>query len=344
MTMQAQRASLPGGRWHFQHGPIDLVIAAEGEPAAVDAAHAAAWGRFQPLLAELVAELPLLRQPVAAAVDNPLRGPVARRMWAACLPLRDAADGFLTPMAAVAGSVAQELIGCYQRPGIRRAWVNNGGDIALHLAPGASARVGLVADLARFDAEALARTATGMLRTDAGFAVDHASPVRGVATSGWRGRSHSLGIADSVTVLAATAAQADVAATVVANAVNLADARIRRAPASSLRDDSDLGDRLVTVDVPPLPPALVQQALDRGLAMARRLQHEGRLQAALLACQGSLARLAPAGMIDIRRIFTQVEDIHHEGGPPPRSRCARRDRGGADQSLRRPLRADTSCR
>jgi hypothetical protein len=129
--------------------------------------------------------------------------------------------------------------------------------------------------------------------------VDHASPVRGVATSGWRGRSHSLGIADSVTVLAATAAQADAAATVVANAVNVAEACIRRAPASSLRDDSDLGERLVTVDVPPLPPALVQQALDSGLTMARHLQRDGLLQAALLACQGSLARLAPAGALEL---------------------------------------------
>jgi hypothetical protein len=124
-------------------------------------------------------------------------------------------------------------------------------------------------------------------------------PVRGVATSGWRGRSLSLGIADSVTVLAATAAMADAAATVIANAVNLDDARIRRAPASSLRDDSDLGERLVTVDVPPLPPALVQQALDGGLAMARRLQAAGLIHAALLACQGSLARLAPAGHLEL---------------------------------------------
>ena len=34
-------------------------------------------------------------------------------------------------------------------------------------------------------------------------------PHRGVATSGWRGRSHSLGIADSVTVVARNAAAAD---------------------------------------------------------------------------------------------------------------------------------------
>ncbi|MES2714865.1 MAG: UPF0280 family protein [Pseudomonadota bacterium] len=295
----AQRAPLPGGRWHFQQGPIDIVVSAEGEPAALDAAHAAAWVRFQPLLADLVAELPALRQPVAADGGNPLQGAVARRMWAACAPLRAAAQGFITPMAAVAGAVAQELIAHYQRPGITRAWVNNGGDIALHLAAGQSAQVGLFADLARFDGSALARTAAGSLRTDAGFSLCHADPVRGVATSGWRGRSQSLGIADSVTVLATTAAQADAAATVIANAVNLDDARIRRAPASSRRDDSDLGERLVTVDVPALPAALVQQALQAGLDVALGLQQQGHIHAALLACQGSLARLAPAGALEL---------------------------------------------
>ncbi len=291
MAMAAQRALLPGGRWHFQHGPIDIVIDADGDSAAVQAAHAAAWARFQPLLPELVAELPLLRRPVVAGGANPLQGPVARRMWAACAPLRAAAQGFITPMAAVAGAVAQELIGAYQRPGITRAWVNNGGDIALHLALGASARVGLFADLSRFGADALARTAAGLLRTDAGFAVLHADPVRGVATSGWRGRSHSRGIADSVTVLAATAAMADAAATVIANAVDVDEACIQRAPASSLRDDSDLGERLVTVAVPPLPAALVQLAVQLGLACARSLQQRGLVHAALLVCQGSLARL-----------------------------------------------------
>jgi ApbE superfamily uncharacterized protein (UPF0280 family) len=296
----AQRARLPGGRWHFQHGPIDLVIGAEGEPAAVLAAHAAAWARFETVLVELVAELPALRQPVAAGAGadpvadsaaNPLRGAIARSMWTACAPLRAEAQGFITPMAAVAGAVAQALIGTYQRPCITRAWVNNGGDIALHLAPGQQARVGLFADLGRFDAEMAARTAAGSLRTDAGFTVHAEQPVRGVATSGWRGRSHSRGIADSVTVLAATAAMADAAATVVANAVDADDKAIERRPANQLRDDSDLGERLVTVAVPVLPPAVVQQALQRGQAVARRLQSRGLLHSALLACQGSLVRV-----------------------------------------------------
>ena len=302
----ALRAPLPGGRWHFQHGPIDIVIGADGEPAAVAAALAAAWARFETVLAELVAELPLLRQPVVAspsdpagAAANPLRGVIARRMWAACAPLRAEAQGFITPMAAVAGAVAQELIDHFNRPGVQRAWVNNGGDIALHLAPGSQASVGLLADLSRFDAEAALRTAAGRLRTDAGFTVHAACPVRGVATSGWRGRSHSRGIADSVTVLAASAALADAAATVIANAVDVDDAAIRRRPANRLRDDSDLGKRLVTVAVPPLAAAQVQHALQRGQAVAQRLQARGLVHAALLVCQGSLARVQPAAALEL---------------------------------------------
>ena len=283
----AFRAPLSNHRWHFQHGPIDIVIGADGDAAAVEAAHAAAWQRFQTVLAELVDELPLLRLPVAGPC--PLRGVVARRMWQACRAVR---SGFITSMAAVAGSVADELIVCYQRDGIARAWVNNGGDIALHLAPGQSLRVGLYADLARFDA-ASARDALGAGRgegiaVDGAFEVHSHSPVRGVATSGWRGRSFSLGIADSVTVLARTAAQADAAATVVANAVNLhdpRDPRIRRRPACDLRDDSDLGTIPVTVDVPALDPESVHHALGAGARCARELQVRALLWSAVLVCQ-----------------------------------------------------------
>ena len=256
------------------------MIGADGAADAVAAAHEAAWRRFRTVLRELVAELPLLRQPVGAVCE--LQGVVARRMWAACAPFAEA--GFITPMAAVAGAVAQELIGCYASPGIARAWVNNGGDIALRLTPGASVRVGLLADLAAFDPAQAPRS-------DARFTVDASMTVRGIATSGWRGRSFSLGIADSVTVLAPSAAQADAAATVIANAVNLADARVVRRPACELRDDSDLGDIAVTVDVPPLPPALVRAALAAGWRRARDLQASGLIHSAALVCQGLWVQL-----------------------------------------------------
>jgi ApbE superfamily uncharacterized protein (UPF0280 family) len=278
--MEAQRHLLPDGRWHFQHGPIDIVIGADGDALALKLAHEAAWQRFRGVLQELVAELPTLRRPVMGPC--PLQGVIARRMWWACRPFH--AD-FITPMAAVAGAVAQELIAFYQREGVLRAWVNNGGDIALHLAPGSSLRVGLYADLARFDP----RTASGAVRTDAEFEVHASLPVRGVATSGWRGRSFSLGIADSVTVLARSAAEADAAATMVANAVNLDDARIVRRPASELKDDSDLGQIPVTVDVPRLDENSVQRALAAGQRRARELQALGLIWSAVLSCQGRFA-------------------------------------------------------
>jgi ApbE superfamily uncharacterized protein (UPF0280 family) len=272
--MHATRARLADGRWHFQHGPIDLVIGGEGEPGAVEAAHAAAWARFQTVLPELVAELRALRLPVRGPC--PLQGVVARRMWQACRPFH---SQFITPMAAVAGAVAQEIVARYDHPGVDRAWVNNGGDIALHLAPHASVRVGLFADLARFE------PAEGAPRIDGDFAVTADLPVRGIATSGWRGRSFSLGIADSVTVLARTAAMADAAATIIANAVNVDDPRIARRPANRLKDDSDLGDIPVTVDVPQLDAAQVQAALQAGATRARALQRDGLIHSALLVCQ-----------------------------------------------------------
>jgi ApbE superfamily uncharacterized protein (UPF0280 family) len=278
-TMSARRQFLSGDRWHFQHGPIDIVIGANGRSDLVRAAHEAAWQRFERVLEELVAELPLLRAPVLA--DCPLQGAIARRMWQACHPLR---AGFITPMAAVAGSVAQELVACYDRPGIDRAWVNNGGDVALHLAAGESLRVGLFADLGR-----LQQVGAEPLRLDGDFRIDAAMPVRGIATSGWRGRSFSLGIADSVTVLARTAAQADAAATVIANAVDADDVRIRRRPARELKDDSDLGSMLVTVDVPPLAEANVHQALRAGADRARVLRDAGHIHSAVLTCQGWFA-------------------------------------------------------
>ncbi len=279
--MSAERRPLPRRDglpcWHFQHGPIDLVMVADGAAPAVASAFEAAWQRFETILPELVAELPVLRRAVVGGC--PVQGVIARRMWQACAPFQ---TGFITPMAAVAGAVAQELIACFEHGGIHRAWVNNGGDIALHLAPGTSARIGLFADLARFDPRA------SQLGTDANFVVHAALPVRGIATSGWRGRSFSLGIADSVTVLACTAAQADAAATVIANAVNVVDARIERRAANALQDDSDLGDIDVTVGVPVLEVALIDGALREGRLRALELQRAGLIHSAVLVCQGRL--------------------------------------------------------
>jgi len=284
---RATRGRLDATRWHFRHGPIDLIIDvdvdahAAGDAAVIDAC----WREFQGVLPALVAELPKLRQ--AAHCHPGVSGCIARRMLAACAPF--AAERFITPMAAVAGSVADELIGNCARAGVRRASINNGGDIALWLAAGTSYRVGIWSQVERLVPRA---PAVGPL--DALFSIDAASPVRGIATSGWRGRSQSLGIADSVTVLARSAAAADAAATLIANAVNCDAPGILRAPAVTVKDDSDLGERLVTVAVPPLPASAIAEALAQGRAEAVRWQQRGLLEGAVLFLQGQVALVAPA--------------------------------------------------
>jgi hypothetical protein len=110
--------------------------------------------------------------------------------------------------------------------------------------------------------------------------------VRGVATSGWRGRSFSLGIADSVTVLAGSASAADAAATIIGNAVDVDAPGIVRRPAAQVRDDSDLGQRLVTCAVPPLPAAQIERALAAGACIAEAEIGAGRIVAAALSLQG----------------------------------------------------------
>ena len=283
MRMHAQRRLLDDGRWHFQHGPIDIVLQLAGEPQACADALENTWLRFEQILPELVSELSFLRRPVSELTQHSFSHSVAQRMHRAAAQVSFASrDEFITPMASVAGSVAQELLPYLAQPGVDKAFVNNGGDIALHLQSGECWRVGVVTDLAK----ALTGMQTHELVVDGAFVIDADMPVRGIATSGWQGRSLSFGIADSVTVLAGTAAQADVAATLIANAVNIDDPRIQRRPADSLRDDTDLGARLVTVDVPRLSEAQIEQALQVGLDCARDMQARGLIYAALLICQG----------------------------------------------------------
>ena len=271
--MQASCSRHDAARWHFQHGPIDLIITVDGKADAIARALDSAWSRFQQVLPELVDELALLRQAVRS--DRAFEGAVAKRMQAACWPHR---AQFITPMAAVAGSVADEMIEFFScEPDIQRAAINNGGDIALHLQANESYRIGLVTDIAQFSAQPDV--------VDGSLVICAADPVRGIATSGWRGRSLSLGIADSVTALASSAAHADAAATMIANAVNVEHAAIRRAPAHTVKDDTDLGSLLVTQAVGVLPPVLVQQALERGKLQAQRLLMQGHIQGALLVLQ-----------------------------------------------------------
>lgn len=280
--MTAQRALLGDGRLHLNHGPIDLIIEAFGPASEVALAYEQAWARFPSVLPELTSELAALRQPIGDEMPR-LSGPVARGMADAVWPYR---TQFITPMAAVAGAVAEEILAAViEGRRLRKAYVNNGGDIALYLSPGENFRAGIVGDL-------------GAPTMDGRVMVEARSTVRGIATSGNGGRSFSLGIADAVTVLAETAAKADAAATVIANAVNVDDGQVRRAPACSIDPDSDLGEIPVTVAVGALSPGAIHCALDAGAVMAERLVQGKLIEAAVLLLQGE------------RRVVTSDENRH----------------------------------
>jgi ApbE superfamily uncharacterized protein (UPF0280 family) len=287
VTERAQVILLPDGRrLHLHDGPIDLIVQAFGTPEQITASYKAAAERFATILDELCGELSLLRKPARRDGRLPA-GVVARRMMAAVAPYCERT--FITPMAAVAGAVAEEILGAMTAAAnLSRAYVNNGGDIALHLSSGAHFIVGMVE---RPDRPSLFGTAM----------LGSAQAVRGIATSGWRGRSFSLGIADGVTVLADRAAMADAAATIIANAVDLpGHPSVTRVPASDLAPDSDLGERPVTQGVGKLSPDEIAAALDAGAAVARSLLSEGLICSAALHLRGitkvvSVAELSPTG-------------------------------------------------
>ncbi len=280
MSGPAARLLPDGRRLFLSHGPIDLVIEGFGEAGQVRRAYRRAEALFQDLLPTLAAELPLLRAP-AGSLDRMPGGPVARRMVAAARPF---AGTFVTPMAAVAGAVADHMTAeIWRSCGLDRLYVNDGGDIAFELKPDQALTCGLVSDLA-------------VPSLDGHMALGHGLPVRGVATSSRSGRSFSLGIADAVTVLAADAATADLAATLIANAVDLpGHPAITRAPASDLDPDSDLGVRLVTVAVGDLEPAAITAALERGWQRALGYQRAGLIFAAVLTLEGCCRLLQPDG-------------------------------------------------
>ena len=274
------RRDLPDGRLHLQEGPIDLLIEAFATRDQVRRAYDAAAACFAEVLPTLVAELPQLRR--APGVEVPeLRGPVARRMATACAPHR---GRFVTPMAAVAGAVADHVLAAMTAAAeLSRAFVNDGGDIALHLAPGTRFACGMVAQL---------QDPSQPLNLGGRAVIAAETPIRGIATSGRAtlgqgGRSFSLGIADAVTVFAESAAAADVAATLIANAVDLpGHPAVLRRPADQIDPDSDLGDRAVTLSVGALGEDEVAMALTKGQAVARQMRGAGLIDAAALFLRG----------------------------------------------------------
>tara|TARA_B100001059_G_C17826927_1_gene581978 strand:+ start:928 stop:1845 length:918 start_codon:yes stop_codon:yes gene_type:complete len=270
-SSQVQKIILPGNRLHLQHGPINIIIKANGSSSCVKKAYGLAARRMDGMLEGLVNNLSLLRAPLSFKKDININDATSKHMIST---VRQYRNYFITPMAAVAGAVADEiLIAMSVVKGLNNIFVNNGGDIALFLGDGQKMKIGVVPDLS-------------VAAPTASVQITSKDDIRGIATSGWDGHSLSLGIADAVTVLAKNAAVADTVATLIANEVNCNANCIDRAQAFKIDPDSDLGKKLVTIKVGSLNKKEINDALNRGARFAQKLIDKNKVFGVFIYLQG----------------------------------------------------------
>ncbi len=267
---------LPGDRAILaENGPLRMVIQAwQGPDPRLELAMEAAKYAFECLerVAGQLAELK--RRPGDIHVLPP--EPISREMIAS---VRAVGDADLTPMAAVAGTLADAVADWLFRQGLSRVIVDNGGDIAIRLAAGETTRVGLRPEIQH---QQISHVLT----------VDGRHSSWGVCTSGLGGRSFTCGFASAVTAIARTSSLADAAATSVANACFVEGADVLQVPAEKLDPNTDIPGLLVTVSRGSLSPAQTSEALLKALKKAEQLTQKGVIWGAIVAIGKQVVRTA----------------------------------------------------
>jgi hypothetical protein len=250
-------------------GPVSVVITGEREGIPFEFSRDDLEQKIRSILEEIRDCLPILRQKAYKIKKMDHLPAVGRDMVEA---VKRVDEGSLTPMAAVAGAVADRLVADLKEQGLDYVSVNNGGDIAIWNERRRTLRIGL-GDIR------LGRGLPYTLRIGA-------FKEFGVATSGFGGRSFTLGIAEMGTVIAEKSAVADAAATFICNRTNVKAPGIIRQRAVNLDPRTDIPDDLVTVQVGELKDEQVQAALEEGLQAAFRLKREGVIYGAVIILKG----------------------------------------------------------
>jgi len=185
-------------------------------------------------------------------------------------------DEDLTPMASVAGTIADEVADFLFQRGMTKVVVENGGDISVRFSGDEWITVGIRPSV---DAPEISHVIT----------LDSSRASWGVATSGLGGRSLTRGIASAATVMAETASLADAAATAVANASFVEDPQVVRRPAEEVDPYTDIRGFLVTVKVGQISEAKRTLALEQALRRAEALVSRNVILGAFVAVQGEEA-------------------------------------------------------
>jgi ApbE superfamily uncharacterized protein (UPF0280 family) len=266
------RRILPDGSIYFDAGPMQLRIhVRQGDGPATHLALAGAEKAYS-LLEELSKHKEIITGFVCAVHPQPEYPAVVVRMIES---VRKTGDPSLTPLAAVAGTVADEVADfVWALEKVDKVVINNGGDIALRLRRGASAKIGLQENLS------VGRYSNVLI-------AEHFHGIEGVATSGLGGRSLTKGIASAVTSVASTASMADAAATIIANAVDVDSPCIVRTQAEEIDPGTDIPGQSVTIRVGRLNRLEIEEALEAGMAAADKLRRRGCIMGAVLSLQGT---------------------------------------------------------
>lgn len=279
---------------YVEVGPASLVIRGEKN----GKAHVFLREEVETFVAAILRDirecLPVLRQKAHRITNTSALPEVAKRMTAAA---KMVSETTLTPMAAVAGTVADMVKEHFAARGLDLLMVNNGGDLSIFNATGRTLTVGI-----------------GDIRTGrATPCVIRLADMRevGLATSGFGGRSLTLGIADTVTAVAGTGAVADAAATYICNCTTVeADGVIHR-KARLIDPGTDIPDEDVTIDVGPLTNALVADALANGLKSAWDLTDRSVIDYAVMALRGNIVT-TDTGNDTNKNITLEVQDGNQE--------------------------------
>jgi ApbE superfamily uncharacterized protein (UPF0280 family) len=249
-------------------GPMRLAIRAwENGEAQIQICQQAAEQSFSYLegVANHRAVLSVLPEKIHSLPQNEL----AQRMIES---VRAIGDPDLTPMAAVAGTIADFVADWLFDRGPTKVVVDNGGDIAIRLAAGETATVGIRSQINSIDISHIAN-------------LDDRRSSWGVTTSGLGGRSFTRGIASAVTVIAENASIADAAATSIANACFVEDSSIVQIPAEQMDPNTDLAGVKVTVSVELLSPGKMAQAVQTALSKAGTFCRQKLIVGALIALE-----------------------------------------------------------
>ena len=260
---------LAPGRIFFDYGPVSMVVTAirggEGDTELCKEG----FGVISGCLGELRPALEELRK-YPPQVEISKLGGTGLVMAKAVL---GTGDPWLTPMAAVAGSVSDAVADYLHDRGAEKVAASNGGDVALRLGPGESLNLGVRCDLSQERVDLVVR-----LTPEKG--------IGGVATSGLGGRSLTTGIASGVTVFSKRCAEADALATLLADRSYLDIPQVHTCLAGELDPDSDIADLKVVTYVDRLTEDQKRQALDQIMAEAEQQYRRGGLIACIATVQG----------------------------------------------------------